>query len=84
MKTKPACKEGEETQEIKLKEDTNMGHAGVEGFKPGFLLGQTKDRYKYLNVGECDENYVKCKYAESHKQTADLVNSNISVGTFAI
>lgn len=77
MNTKPVCKEGEETQEIKLKEDTNMGNAGVEGFKPGFPLGQTKHRYKYLNVGECDEDYVKAKYTESHKQTIDLVNLNI-------
>lgn len=43
MEPKPVSKEGEESQEVKLEEDTNMGNAGVEGFEPSFLLRQTED-----------------------------------------
>lgn len=77
MEPKPVSKEGEESQEVKLEEDTNMGNAGVEGFEPSFLLRQTEDSQKYLDVRECDEDYVKPKYSESHKQTIDLVDSNV-------
>lgn len=77
MEPKPVCKEGEESQEIKFKEDTNVGNAGIEGFKPSFPLRQTEDSYKYSNVREGDEDYIKSQYDESHKQTIDLVDSNI-------
>ena len=43
MEPKPVSKEGEESQEIKLEEDTNMGKAGVESFEPSFLLRQIED-----------------------------------------
>ena len=61
MEPKPVCKEGEETKEIKLKKDANMGNAGVEGFEPSFPLRQIEDSYKYSDVGEGDEDYVKSK-----------------------
>lgn len=77
VESKPVCKEGEESQEIKLKEDTNMGDAGVKSFESRFLLGQVEDNYKYPDVGECDEGDVKSEDTESHEQTIGLVDSNI-------
>lgn len=71
------CKEGEEGQVIKLQEDTNLGNACVKGFESFFLLRQLEDSYKYSNVGGCYENYVQCKYTESHKKTIYLVDMNV-------
>jgi hypothetical protein len=58
MVAKPMCKEGEEGQKVKLQEDTNMGNTCIKGFESCFLLRELEDRYKYSNVGKCDENYV--------------------------
>lgn len=77
MEPKPVCKEGKETQEMKHKEDTNVDDTGVKGLEPRFLLRQTENSYKYSNVGECDEDYIKSKYTESHKQAIHLIDSNI-------
>ena len=77
MEPKSVCKGGEETQEIKHKEDANVGNASVKSFESSFLLRQFEDSYKYSNVRECDEDYVKSKYNESHKKTINLVDSSI-------
>ena len=77
METKPVCKKQEENEGIKLKEYTNVGNASVKNFESSFFLSQIEDSYKYLNVREYDEDYVKLEYNENHKETIDLVDSNI-------
>ena len=74
---KSVCKGGEEAQEIKHKEDADVGNASVKSFESSFLLRQFEDSYKYSNVRECDEDYIKSKYNESHKKTINLVDSSI-------
>lgn len=70
-------KKQEETEGIKLKEDTNVGNASVKNFESSFFLSQIEDSYKYSNVREYDKDYVKLQYNENHKETIDLVDSNI-------
>ena len=77
MEPKRVCKKQEETEGIKLKEDTNVGNVSVKNFESSFFLSQTEDSYKYSNVRENDEDYVKLEYNENHKETIDLVDSNI-------
>ena len=77
METKPVCKKQEENEGIKLKEYTNVGNASVKNIESSFFLSQIEDSYKYLNVREYDEDYVKLEYNENHKETIDLVDSNI-------
>ena len=70
-------KKQEETEGIKLKEDTNVGNASVKNFESSFFLSQIEDSYKYSNVREYDKDYVKLQYNENHKEAIDLVDSNI-------
>lgn len=70
-------KNQEETEGIKLKEDTNVGNASVKNFESSFFLSQIEDSYKYSNVREYDKDYVKLQYNENHKEAIDLVDSNI-------
>lgn len=75
MEAKSMCKKGEEGQEIKLQEHTNVGNASVKSFESCFLLRQLEDSYKYSNVGEWDKNYVQSKNTERHKE--HVVNRNV-------
>lgn len=81
MEPKLVCKKKkkkqEETEGIKLKEDTNVGNASVKNFESSFFLSQIEDSYKYSNVREYDKDYVKLQYNENHKEAIDLVDSNI-------
>lgn len=58
MEFKFVCKEGEEIQEVKFKEDINVGNVGVKGFEFSFFQRQIEDGNKYLEVGEDDKDYV--------------------------
>lgn len=82
MRPKPVCKEGEETKEVELEEDTYVSNASIESFPSCLLLGQTKNCNKYLYIGQCDENEVKSCNCKGYKQAINFVDSNISCSQF--
>ena len=59
VRTKPMCEEREESKEVELEEDTDVGNAGIKGLESCLLLGQLKHSEKDLNIRQGDEDYVK-------------------------
>ena len=82
VRTKPMCKEREEGKEVELEEDTDVSDASIECFQPSLLLGQMKNCDKYLYIGQCDAYEVKHCNSESHKETIDSADPDISCNQF--
>ena len=82
VRTKPMCKEGEETKEVELEKDTDVSVASIECFQPGLLLGKSKNCDKHLQVGQCNECGIKHCDVESHKHTIDFVDPDIFCSKF--
>src|SRR3712207_8541341 len=66
---------GEESKKVELEEDTDVSNASIESFQPSFLLRQTKNCDKYLNIG----------HGEDRKSTRlNSSHANISYAVFCL